>query len=171
MNTLILNLGANVGTYAGVNDGIYVNYIGIGSDDISTHVAGTNGYDSKYDCIVYWLNTSPSSGYSNNDYTLNLYYNNNKGVVLGGFVDTTQNYYGANLQKTITSYPGSTIANYSPPTAYSQNSSNVILNGVSSVYPYYFGNTFSPMNGALSCGYIGGSIPLINYAEGTGGSG
>ena len=87
INTLITTLGGTVGTYAG-STGIYVNYVPLLATSLATLTTGTSGYDDTYDAVLYWngLTYTPLSDTAG---ILNTYYNNNRGVVLGTFADTT----------------------------------------------------------------------------------
>ena len=93
-NSIITALGGTVGTYTG-STGIYVNYVGVSSDDATTSAYGgssptsttntigansVNGYDSTYDAIIYGTNSTPPN--TNINTAFSSYYYNNKGVVM-----------------------------------------------------------------------------------------
>ena len=85
MNTVINALGGTIGSYSGPT-GIYVNYVALGSADISSYLgSGSGGYDSTYDAICFWDYSSVAASDTAN--VLNTWYNNNKGVVLGIYAD------------------------------------------------------------------------------------
>ena len=156
INTVITALGGTIGTYSGTT-GIYVNIIALGSTDISVGLTtGSGGYDSNYDCILYWDNNNPASDTVS---VLNTWYNSGKGVILSTFADTNAIATFSGLSKVITNYTSSYTVN---PTSYSQSSTFSILLGVSSIAPWYCGSSFGVINGGTGIGSINGSN-AVNY--------
>ena len=121
---------------------------------------GSGGYDSNYDAIFYACNNYNSPADTNS--ILDIYYNNNKGVILGIFADTIESSFVPNLAKNITNYNTSFTATNT--ISYPQSSIHNILYGVSSITPYFCQSSFTSQNGATSIGSINGTY-AVNYLD------
>ena len=58
INNIITTLGGTIGTYSSTT-GIYVNIVNLQTSDLSTF--GNGGFDTSYDSILYWNNSSVNS--------------------------------------------------------------------------------------------------------------
>ena len=87
LNNCITSLNGTLGTYSG-STGIYINYLPIsGTNSLSSELStGIGGYDSNYDAILACTGNPPASDFVS---ILNAYYNNNKGVLIGLYGNTT----------------------------------------------------------------------------------
>ena len=157
-NNIVSILNETIELLGGSTSNIIITQQYLNSNDIFT-------YNSSYDAILYWENNTSNT--NNVATVLNQYYDNNKGVVLSLFEDTTfGNSFNSQLTKIITNYDSLTTA---PNISYPQNSLFPILYGVNNINlgsSKFIASSFNNINNSFSIGSIN-NTNAINFLDDT----